>query len=203
MLLLSRQRRLFRLFGMHLNLYQAQINLPTSLVGVLKCAVQVLQSCFWTKYLYIPLRRLKVIILKWPIPLANFYNLSHTQCSQKWQILKKKKIANSPKKWPILLKNGQSRKSARGISHFKITTFSHQGVHQMIRYTYLLYFISSSFQEIAPSPALLPSLAGSLDDADSFYANFKHTTFEKISIPHLLWNINSFTSADFTCFCMK
>ena len=61
-LLLSRQRRLFRLFGMHLNLYQAQINLPTSLVWVLKCAVQDLQSCSWTKYMYIPLKWIKVAI---------------------------------------------------------------------------------------------------------------------------------------------
>ena len=51
--------------------------------------------------LNIPLRRLKLAILKWLIPLANFSEL-----------------------WPILQKMGNSAESARGIGHYKIATFS-------------------------------------------------------------------------------
>ena len=69
----------------------------------------MVQNC---RFLYIPLRRLKVAIMSfsaiflsengpvvdsgvlWPIPLSLEYI-----CTKKWPILQK--MANSPKKWPI------------------------------------------------------------------------------------------------------
>ena len=110
-------------------------------------------------------------ILKWPIPLANFYLNS---C---WFL---GIVANSSnQKWPILLKSGQL---ARGIGHFKITTFSRlSGISQNIFHWILIFKISYNY--------LKPGL---------FY---KHSYLETPRLQY--WPLTILTTAGSGCLCIN